>query len=99
MASEFQTGVLRWLPFLVAVAVMAGLVAYLWLSQLPSNGTDGMAQPQLAPDATPTPSVITPAGTIEAPEFRGIVRWLNGEPLAISELRGKVVLIDFWTYS
>ena len=99
MASEFRTGVLRWLPLLAAVAVVACLVAWLWLSQPPANGMDGMAQSLPAPDATPIPSVITPAGTIEAPEFRGIVLWLNSEPLDMSELRGKVVLIDFWTYS
>ncbi len=26
-------------------------------------------------------------------------RWINSEPLELAELRGKVVLIDFWTYS
>ena len=35
----------------------------------------------------------------KAPEFVGISNWLNSEPLAMSELRGKVVLIDFWTYT
>jgi cytochrome c biogenesis protein CcdA/thiol-disulfide isomerase/thioredoxin len=37
-----------------------------------------------------------------APEFKGITAWLNtpgGKPLTISGLRGKVVLVDFWTYS
>ena len=34
-----------------------------------------------------------------APELGGIVGWINGEPLTLSELRGRVVLIDFWTYS
>jgi cytochrome c biogenesis protein CcdA/thiol-disulfide isomerase/thioredoxin len=37
-----------------------------------------------------------------APEFKGITAWLNtpgGNPLTLSELRGKVVLVDFWTYS
>jgi thiol-disulfide isomerase/thioredoxin len=34
-----------------------------------------------------------------APEFDGIVEWQNSEPLTIASLRGKVVLIDFWTYS
>lgn len=33
------------------------------------------------------------------PEFDGAVSWLNSEPLNISALRGKVVLVDFWTYS
>jgi cytochrome c biogenesis protein CcdA/thiol-disulfide isomerase/thioredoxin len=35
----------------------------------------------------------------EAPEFTGISRWLNSKPLTLAGLRGKVVLIDFWTYS
>jgi cytochrome c biogenesis protein CcdA/thiol-disulfide isomerase/thioredoxin len=34
-----------------------------------------------------------------APEFAGISQWINGEPLTLRKLRGKVVLIDFWTYS
>lgn len=34
-----------------------------------------------------------------APELRGIEAWINSEPLTLEELKGKVVLIDFWTYS
>lgn len=34
-----------------------------------------------------------------APEFRGLEIWLNSKPLTMAELRGKVVLVDFWTYS
>ncbi|MGI8419448.1 MAG: cytochrome c biogenesis protein DipZ [Candidatus Levyibacteriota bacterium] len=35
-----------------------------------------------------------------APEFTGITKWLNPEkPLTIAELKGKVVLVDFWTYT
>ncbi len=35
-----------------------------------------------------------------APEFVGITNWLNTtKPLTMSELRGKVVLVDFWTYT
>jgi cytochrome c biogenesis protein CcdA/thiol-disulfide isomerase/thioredoxin len=37
-----------------------------------------------------------------APAFKGITAWLNtpgGKPLTMSQLRGKVVLVDFWTYS
>lgn len=35
----------------------------------------------------------------KAPEFTGISHWLNSKPLTMKELRGKVVLIDFWAYS
>ena len=37
-----------------------------------------------------------------APDFQGIATWINtpgGAPLTIKSLRGKVVLVDFWTYS
>jgi cytochrome c biogenesis protein CcdA/thiol-disulfide isomerase/thioredoxin len=35
----------------------------------------------------------------QAPEIRGIDEWINSKPLSLEQLRGKVVLIDFWTYS
>ena len=34
-----------------------------------------------------------------APELSGIDHWLNSQPLTLAGLRGKVVLVDFWTYS
>jgi cytochrome c biogenesis protein CcdA/thiol-disulfide isomerase/thioredoxin len=34
-----------------------------------------------------------------APEFQAIESWINSGPLSMAGLRGKVVLIDFWTYS
>ena len=33
------------------------------------------------------------------PEFSGISAWLNSPPLTTEGLRGKVVLVQFWTYS
>src|SRR4026207_612013 len=33
-----------------------------------------------------------------APNFVGVSNWLNSGPLSITDLRGKVVLVDFWTY-
>ncbi|OZI26484.1 thioredoxin [Bordetella genomosp. 9] len=35
----------------------------------------------------------------QAPAFTGIEKWLNSEPLDLAALRGKVVLVDFWTYT
>ncbi|MDE1824888.1 MAG: redoxin family protein [Candidatus Micrarchaeota archaeon] len=34
-----------------------------------------------------------------APNIQGISHWINSQPLNISSLKGKVVLVDFWTYS
>lgn len=42
-------------------------------------------------DALPTP--------YPTPEFTGIESWLNSKPLTMQQLKGKVILIDFWTYS
>ena len=50
-------------------------------------GTPGLAEEERLGDFGP------------APEFREIDLWLNSEPLEMDGLRGKVVLIDFWTYS
>ncbi|MEV7551953.1 cytochrome c biogenesis protein DipZ [Amycolatopsis sp. NPDC089917] len=34
-----------------------------------------------------------------SPEFENIEGWLNSSPLTMAGLKGKVVLVDFWTYS
>ena len=33
------------------------------------------------------------------PSLSGAVEWLNSKPLTADDLKGKVVLVDFWTYS
>ncbi len=35
----------------------------------------------------------------ELPSFGGATGWLNSPPLTAADLRGKVVLVDFWTYT
>ena len=35
----------------------------------------------------------------DAPEIDNIAAWVNSNPLTLAQLKGKVVLIDFWTYS
>ena len=36
----------------------------------------------------------------EAPEFVGLENWINSDNLSVkNDLKGKVVLVDFWTYS
>lgn len=46
------------------------------------------------------PAIGTPAAhPVAAPDFQGIATWQNSPPLAMQGLRGKVVLVDFWTYT
>ena len=54
------------------------------------------------PAATQAPSVAVASDLPimgKAPEFAGISNWINSGPLTMAGLRGKVVLVDFWTYS
>src|ERR1044072_1506286 len=38
-------------------------------------------------------------GKVNAPDFPEGLQWLNTErPISIRQLRGKIVLLDFWTY-
>ena len=43
--------------------------------------------------------VVDEDALIAAPDFAGISEWINSKPLTLRRLRGKVVLVDFWTYS
>jgi cytochrome c biogenesis protein CcdA/thiol-disulfide isomerase/thioredoxin len=58
------------------------------------------AKPTTLTKCSSTATTLVNCG--KAPNFTGITNWLNtpgGKPLSISSLRGKVVLVDFWTYS
>ncbi|MFL6669671.1 MAG: cytochrome c biogenesis protein DipZ [Burkholderia ambifaria] len=48
-----------------------------------------------------TPAIQAAALPVEGtlPSLDGAVQWLNSPPLTAAGLRGKVVLVDFWTYS
>lgn len=64
--------------------------------QLPSEG--GKRHPdRRSPTMTPTAVRLPIEG--ELPSLGGATGWLNSQPLTAAGLRGKVVLIDFWTYS
>ncbi len=39
------------------------------------------------------------AGQVNAPEFPPGMEWVNTDrPLTMAELRGRIVMLDFWTY-
>ena len=51
-----------------------------------------------APESTATDQP-PPQGPIAAPDLDGAVDWLNvSSPVSMQQLRGKVVILDFWTY-
>jgi thiol-disulfide isomerase/thioredoxin len=58
-----------------------------------ANAAQGGAMMRTAAEATPLPV----EGVL--PPLNGAVEWLNSPPLTTQDLRGKVVLVDFWTYS
>ena len=59
----------------------------------------GAATPATAAEATRTPAPIAVAAVdATAPNFVGLGNWFNSAPLTIADLRGKVVLVNFWTY-
>ena len=54
----------------------------------------------LPPSAEATAAAVVAAdGAKPAPEFKGIANWFNASPTTMQSLRGKVVLVDFWTYT
>ena len=69
----------------------------------PTVATSAPAPVTSAPTPAPTPQVVVAdlpelpvIGT--APEFAGVTAWLNSEVLSMDKLRGRPVLIDFWTF-
>ncbi|MFJ6321851.1 MULTISPECIES: cytochrome c biogenesis protein DipZ [unclassified Rhizobium] len=62
-------------------------------TEVASNGTVAPASDAARPFHSSLP-VEGPA-----PSLDGAATWLNSDPLTAAQLRGKVVLVDFWTYS
>jgi cytochrome c biogenesis protein CcdA/thiol-disulfide isomerase/thioredoxin len=65
------------------------------------SGSDAMkggpAMMMMKPKAAGAADALPVEG--QAPSLAGAVEWLNSPPLTIEGLRGKVVVVDFWTYS
>ncbi|MGX7001665.1 cytochrome c biogenesis protein DipZ [Caballeronia sp. KNU42] len=60
--------------------------------------TDAAAPAMMRAAASPEAPLSLPVEG-ELPSLSGAVQWLNSPPLTAQDLRGKVVLVDFWTYS
>jgi thiol-disulfide isomerase/thioredoxin len=74
-----------------SLATCASVLALCLIGAASPGISGGATRDQTAPFA-----VAAVQGT--APNFTGIGNWFNSAPLNIADLRGKVVLVDFWTY-
>ena len=100
-------GAEEWLRRGLGIAVLVGVmvIALGWdtrfLSQFTFLSTAGTEQKLIAQLADPSASrqAATAANTTAMPPLAGATRWFNSPPLTRESLRGKVVLVDFWTYS
>jgi cytochrome c biogenesis protein CcdA/thiol-disulfide isomerase/thioredoxin len=94
----------------IALGLDTGFLTNLSLGSTTSleQGLLDKLRPQQTTTAMSGPSMMRakPAGESQAlpvegvaPSLDGAVEWLNSKPLTTGQLKGKVVVVDFWTYS
>jgi cytochrome c biogenesis protein CcdA/thiol-disulfide isomerase/thioredoxin len=100
IALGWDTGVLTRLSFASTNHLEQSLLAAVH-SPAPMAGATGAATGSMTTTAAKTEAGAAAAPPVEGemPALSGAVAWLNSPPLTAQGLRGKVVLIDFWTYS
>jgi cytochrome c biogenesis protein CcdA/thiol-disulfide isomerase/thioredoxin len=108
VAMKRSLGAGEWIRRGLGVAVLAGVVAISLgldtglLTRVSLASTAGVEQ-TLLDKVHPKAATVAGAGTLpvegQLPSLAGAVQWLNSPPLTAEGLRGKVVLVDFWTYS
>jgi len=110
-AMKQSLGAGEWIRRALGVAVLAGVVAIALgldtglLTKLSLTRTTGIEQSLLekASLGRKTQNIAVAGSNLPIegtmPELNGAVMWLNSPPLTRAQLRGKVVVVDFWTYS
>src|SRR6266853_4234660 len=73
--------------------LLAGMLISAIRAPTGTLGEDKRMVHQMMPRAVPLPVEG------ELPSFGDAGGWLNSQPLTAAGLRGKVVLVDFWTYT
>jgi cytochrome c biogenesis protein CcdA/thiol-disulfide isomerase/thioredoxin len=104
VASGLDTGFLTKISLSNTAALEQGLLARL---RPESGAASGSRQTAVVMSGSPAtmmsgaPGAHSPNIAVEGgfPSLSGAVEWINSPPLTSEGLKGKVVLIDFWTYS
>jgi cytochrome c biogenesis protein CcdA/thiol-disulfide isomerase/thioredoxin len=105
-AMKRSLGVGEWVRRALGAAVLAAVLVIAlgldtgFLTNLSAANTASLEQGLLdrfQPGDDPTSGDLAVEGTF--PPLSGALTWLNSPPLTVEGLKGKVVLIDFWTYS
>lgn len=69
----------------------------------PPKNEPAVAMTGQAPPAPPRSAAPSPASSLDVegqfPSLSGAVQWLNSTPLTPEALKGRIVVVDFWTYS
>ncbi len=82
-----------------AIVLFVLFLAASVVSKRTAGMDDLMPKSPFAELTVPTRDTAPPVLAEAMPEFSEITAWLNTDPLTAASLKGKVVLIDFWTYS
>jgi cytochrome c biogenesis protein CcdA/thiol-disulfide isomerase/thioredoxin len=111
-AMKRSLGVSEWIRRGLGVAVLAAVVAIGlgvdtgFLTRVSLSSTTSLEQRlvdrfQKTPARESSASVAKGSPVVEGrlPALSGANQWLNSPPLTAEALRGKVVVVDFWTYS
>jgi cytochrome c biogenesis protein CcdA/thiol-disulfide isomerase/thioredoxin len=104
IASGFDTGFLTRVSLAGINSLEQALIDRFRPAAQPANASTQAANvtaggPAMTMKATPDAGEINLAIEGGFPPLSGAVEWLNSPPLTPEGLKGKVVLIDFWTYS
>ena len=71
------------ISYLIKVSALFLCIAIIFVGTMPTSTSITLSEP---------PNVLPQFHTQEAKD------WINSSPLRVEDLKGKVVLIDFWTY-
>src|SRR6185369_15768380 len=106
IASGFDTGFLTRVSLASTASLEQGLLDKFHAAQAPASapsngpammaGAPAMMSGSMSKTKAAVPSLPSEG---EMPPLTGAVAWLNSPPLTREGLKGKVVLVDFWTYS